>query len=93
MFLTPLHCSNSDSAQQISSQRVLFPEDLQSHKEQGDAQVQAHPLSLQGWERIAPCFPHQYPFSSDTLQGEAQLADKLQGENLLLVLSSPNFYA
>lgn len=48
---------------------MLYPEDLQSYKEQGDAQVQAHPLSLQGWERIAPYSPHQYPSSPDTPAG------------------------
>lgn len=71
---------------------MLFPEDLHSYKDKGDAQVQAHPLSLQGGKGLFP-IPHTniHPHLTH-LQGETQVADKLQGENLLLFLSSHNFY-
>lgn len=70
VFFNPLYYSNSNSLEQVSSERVLFPENLHSYKKQQDAQVQAQSLRLQGWEKEYSLFPPAwYPSSADTPAG------------------------
>lgn len=54
-FCTPPCCSNSNSLGQVSSERVLFLEELQPYKKQGDAPVWVQPLGLPGWDRSGLC--------------------------------------